>query len=197
MATQGPNYPSGASDGGGSYAWSSPSNILTSNDVRASVSVPGPGYIESNKLYITGFGFSIPSGATIDGILAEWEVYADSTGPGGTYPIGLTKNGTTIAADSGASKSIASGPPDIAQSQGGATDKWTGGGYSGVWTDSEINASTFGLVLGIYGTAAVTVSFDFARLTIYYTAAAAGQPAMRRMGGVPGILGAGRLGRSW
>lgn len=197
MASQGPNYPSSASDGGGSYAWSSASNILTSNDTRATVSVPGPGYIESNKLYITGFGFSIPAGATIDGILAEWEVYADSTGPGGTYPIGLTKNGTTIAADSGAAISINSGPPDIAQSYGGSTNKWTGGGYSGVWTDSEINASTFGLVLGIYGASAVVASFDYARLTIYYTVAPPGHPTMRRTGGIPGMLGAGRIGRSW
>jgi hypothetical protein len=28
-------------------------------------------------------------------------------------------------------------------------------------------------------------------------AAAAGQPMMRRWGGIPGLFGAGRIGRSW
>ncbi|MEO5643478.1 MAG: T9SS type A sorting domain-containing protein [Bacteroidia bacterium] len=67
----GPNSPTTATNnaGTGTNAWTSPGNILTSNNVRATVSATG----NTNYLFATNFGFSIASPANIDGIAVEVE----------------------------------------------------------------------------------------------------------------------------
>ena len=57
---------------GSSMNWSGAGNILSSDNVDASVA-PGTGAVYSNYLVAKNFGFSIPSGATIDGIIVKIE----------------------------------------------------------------------------------------------------------------------------
>ena len=66
--TAGPNNPStGANNSSiGSRSWSSTNNVVSSNDSYATVSLSRNQ--TSNYLMATGFGFSIPTGATINGI---------------------------------------------------------------------------------------------------------------------------------
>lgn len=70
-AQTGPNSPSTAvnNTSTGTLAWSNPTNILTSNNSRASITATG----NSNYLFGTNFGFSIGSPANIDGIAVEIE----------------------------------------------------------------------------------------------------------------------------
>ena len=69
--TAGPNGAgAGANDGGvGANAWSSPGNIVTSNDTYAAVSAKGI----SHYLVATNFGFALPTNVAVVGIQAEVE----------------------------------------------------------------------------------------------------------------------------
>ena len=55
----------------GTVAWTNPDNAKVSDNVYATVSLIGIGI--SHYLKATNFGFSIPTGATINGILVEIE----------------------------------------------------------------------------------------------------------------------------
>ncbi len=61
-------------DGGGSYAWSSPSNAQL-DDVSYTQATPAVGN-QSNRLEVTDFGISIPDGATVTGVKAYVQGYS-------------------------------------------------------------------------------------------------------------------------
>lgn len=71
--TSGPNSAgTGANDTSfGSLAWTNPANATSSNNVYATRALSSS--TDSNYLKATNFGFSIPSGATINGITVEIE----------------------------------------------------------------------------------------------------------------------------
>lgn len=79
MASSGPNSPGTIvnSTSGAGDDWINTSNAATSNNSYAEFtdSGSGPG---SDHLKATNFGFAIDSGATIDGIIAEFERKANS-----------------------------------------------------------------------------------------------------------------------
>ena len=58
------------SDATGTVAWTNPMNATTSDNVYATISCPTG---ISHYLKATNFGFSIPTGATINGIVVEIE----------------------------------------------------------------------------------------------------------------------------
>jgi hypothetical protein len=70
----GPNLPSTVVDDAslGTSAWASAGNVTASDNAYASATLT-PLEV-SHYLKATNFGFSIPGGATINGILVEWEV---------------------------------------------------------------------------------------------------------------------------
>src|SRR5579863_4723047 len=68
MSSQGPNYPTTeVDDNDNGNAWSSLSNLGAADGNYATVS---NGSL-SNTIKVTGYGFSIPSGATINGIVVQ------------------------------------------------------------------------------------------------------------------------------
>lgn len=71
MATQGPYSPGTMADDStvGTVTWVNPDNAKASDDVRAIMYYGG----SSHYLKATNFGFSIPAGATINGIVVEIE----------------------------------------------------------------------------------------------------------------------------
>src|SRR4051794_1268202 len=79
MATSGPNIAgTGADDAAvGTSAWFNPENI-TADDGGVATQL-GLNGATSHYLKGTSFGFSIPSGATVNGILVEWERVAGGT----------------------------------------------------------------------------------------------------------------------
>ena len=139
--------PSG--DGQAQWGWVNPSNAQTDNNVYASF-----GYIGGNPLPVTAEGTSdtldcrqlvtqVPSGATINGIevvLKCYNFYYDTFYVTDAY-VHLLKGGTPIVNPT---------PNTIyewmnvetTRTYGGPTDTW-----GTTWTDSDVNASGFGVSL--------------------------------------------------
>ncbi len=180
MASQGPNAPgTTANDTGvGTKPWANPGNSTSSDNIYSTITTLTIGFpITTNYLKVTNFGFSIPSGATIDGIVVEFErkssfltgsfYYKDST-------ISLSKGGT-ISGNNKADTITSWSTTEGFFSYGSSSDLW---GLS--WTDTDINASTFGVAISILGNRGgknnVTASVDFIRITVYYTAGGGGGP---------------------
>jgi alpha-tubulin suppressor-like RCC1 family protein len=164
--TTGPNNPSSAiSSGGGTVAWTSPTNVYASDNSRASVSL-GKGVI-SQYLQATGFGFTIPTTATINGIQVDIERYANNTLIRDNS-LKLIKNGN-ISGDETADTATGWPSSDTYKSYGGNTDLW---GLT--WTPTDINSSNFGVALDIKnnktGSGATYIGYvDHIRITVYYT----------------------------
>lgn len=170
MASAGPNFAgTGANDAAiGTVAWSNPTNITASdNSSAAAISTANE---TTNWLTATNFGFSIPTGATIEGIVFEFERNA-STLTGARHVndslIQSIKSGTIGGSDR--SDSVTDWPTatDVFYSYGGASDLW-----GQTWTPADINASNFGVALSISITsdgAGVRGFVDSVRCTVYYS----------------------------
>ena len=177
--TSGPNNPSSAADDTsfGSYSWSTPSNVYTSNNSYASVTFPaGATGTDSYYLKVTGFGFSIPSGATINGIQVDIERYANY---GGTQRwvederVRIVKGGTIMStqdkAKTGTKWPVLAG--EAYTSYGSSSDLW-----GETWTYSDINSANFGVAIaaernGATTSNAVIAYIDHVRITVTYTPA--------------------------
>lgn len=132
MASSGPNSPSSASSVSlGFNVWSSPGNVTASDNTRTTA-LCNSGSI-THYLQATGFGFAVPTGATIDGIVVEWERGATNVAD---YASRIVKGGSVGSTD----KSGGTWPTsDAYASYGGASDLW-----GTTWTPADINASNFG-----------------------------------------------------
>jgi hypothetical protein len=180
VSTAGPNTcGTGADDSSvGSLAWTNPGNITASDNTYATGAGPGT----SHYLKATNFGFSIPSGATINGIQVEWE--RKSTGGGCTdSSVKIVKGGTISGTDQSAGATWSTTESFV--SFGGSSNLW-----GTTWTDTDINASTFGAVLSFTTIGPTTQSVDSCRITITYTAAAGGR--IHRVSALAGIAGVGQ-----
>ena len=163
MATAGPSSPGtlADSDGTGTVVWSNSSNAGASDDAYAQAAL-----LTSTSRYLlaTNFGFSIPAGATIDGILVEIEKNAGLLDTITDDRVRLVKGGTVQSTDKASGTNWPTS--DAYSSYGGAADLW-----SGTWESTDINASNFGVALSATGLG--TASVDHMRITITYTEAAA------------------------
>lgn len=165
MATQGPNSAGAGADdaSAGSIVWVLPGNILSQNGVNTtSTANPTTHYLKA-----TNFGFTIPEGATINGVVAE--VYSASAHDGVDNTIKLVKGDAVT----GNNKSTAQGAISGYRSFGGAADLW------GVaLTSADVNDATFGVVAQYSngGKGSPVCAIDHIRMTVYYTASA-GVPA--------------------
>ena len=163
MATAGPNSAgTGANDASvGVRAWTNTGNITASDNIKASTVMTG---IQLNTQYLkaTNFGFSIPSGATINGITVVIEKQGTGTDD---YRARIVKGGTIGATDK--SKAGAWGASDTSYTYGSSSDLW-----GETWTDTDINSSTFGFAIAgerpsfkVAGSCAI----DHITITIDYT----------------------------
>ena len=144
----------------GTIDWDTPSNASASDDTRASAVLL---ITEVTKyLKATNFGFNIPTGSTIRGIVVEVE---KSSVLGTTIEdnsVKIVKGGTIGGTEQKAAG--AWGTTDAYTTYGSATDLW------GVtWTAEDINLSTFGVVVAADATAAGTARIDHIRITIHYS----------------------------
>jgi len=125
----------------------------------------------TNTYYLkaTGFGFSIPTGSTINGIFAEVERRRDPIDPADAQDgsVKIVKGGAVVGNEK---KSSANWPTTtgIYQAYGGMTDLW---GVS--WTLADINSSGFGLAFAAHtgptGANYEHVMVGHIRITVYYT----------------------------
>lgn len=174
MASSGPNGPaSGTNDAAvGVQAWTSPGNITADDGSAASATYNDSSNAGTNYLVAKDFGFSIPSGSTIDGIVVE----VDGMCSFGTPVFGNAKivKGGTISSTNRASDNSGALPQD------GNYRWYTFGGSSILWGESwaysDINASSFGFAVTLQSNANyfIYVYVDYVKITVYYTAGAAG-----------------------
>lgn len=163
----------GADAGSGSgTGWSNPGNITTSNDSNATKTLAGTA--PSDYLQATNFGFSIPGGATIDGIQAFFEHRCDNDDII-VQNVFLLIGGVASGSDKGASNNVPTS--DAETSFGGVSDLW---GLTP--TPAEINASNFGVEIQYMngGVADDTIRVDYIRMAVTYTSPTGGKTILRR-----------------
>lgn len=163
MASQGPNGGSTFVDDAsiGSKIWVTPENAVASDNVYSNsfltLALP-----QSHYLKATGFGFSIPTTATITGVLVEVE---------GKSTIGENVNlsGKLVKSD------VIDGTQQSAVSPFPTSDAYMSlGSSSNLWgltlTPSNINASDFGVAVNASAADfADTASIDYIRITVFYS----------------------------
>lgn len=161
MASQIRNAGLGQSIAYGTKSWNTPTNIYSSNNAYAWAGLARGEY--TYWLRATTFGFSIPDGATIDGIVAEFEKKATGSGI-----VDFSVRIVMAGFEQGDEKKLLSYWPtsDTYISHGGAADLWGLG-----WNPAAINASNFGVSISarmsITGEQAAYI--DHVRITVYYT----------------------------
>jgi len=164
--SSGPNYPTVATGntntigGGTAPNWANPSAIEAADSVFATIFMNNR---ISKDLIGKGFGFTIPGGATINGILLEVN-YDSGTGTDTVETVvRLLKAGVA----SGDNKSTGALLPAVATtvSYGGSSDLW-----GTTWTPSDINNTSFGAAT-VYSATLDSASVDFFRITVTYTTA--------------------------
>lgn len=185
MASQGPNGPATVTTQAlGGVDWANPTNATASDDSRAVATLAAG---ESTYyLKATNFGFSIPAGSTINGVVVQVEFSTDVDGNTFSAKVRLVKDGTI------------QGDTTLFFLSWGTTDSYvTYGSSSSMWgltlDVDDINDSTFGasfFVSDIFDN--VQVRVDHIRITVHYTEA--GHPAVKRMGGVQHAHGGYRAG---
>jgi len=167
MASQGPNSPGTMADDAtvGTVAWSNPDNAKISDNVYTTTVLTASD--SSHYLVATNFGFAIPTGATINGLLAEVEDKVDANGPFSFW--GYAIKGGVVQTPRFALGTITT--TETYNSYGSSTDLW-----GETWTAEDINALDFGIVFqrGKSLTTTNTFSVDHIRITVYYTEAATG-----------------------
>lgn len=178
-ATTNPNNFDGTSFGSIGYGnWTNPTNVYSDNASNATAAQGGGKY-----QHYSGFGFSIPAGATIVGVESRMEAACtQETGENGTQIfMSLMEDGTSVdAADiwNTASRSHPAQPAILTGSQvlytrGGSSDLW--GGDPGELTSTIVNNSNFGCQ--IHGNrssnpTSTNYEVDYLQLRIYYRLAA-------------------------
>lgn len=147
---------------------SNPGNITAEDGTNATANLgTSPNF--SNYVKATNFGFAIPSGATIDGIVVEWKI-AQTLNYVIDYAIRIVKGGTIGSTNKG--RGLVPWPAALAYvSFGASNDLW-----GTTWTDSDINGSTFGAVIAgtRFGGASPEMQVDHCRITVHYTDAGGG-----------------------
>ncbi len=120
----------------GGQNWSNPGQAAVSDNAYASVGMNDGQY--SDYLTCSGFGFSLPAGATINGITVNVERQASNDNSVNDYRVRLLKGGVVQSGDRATGTYYT--PNDLIEAHGGATDLW-----AGTWTAADINASNFGV----------------------------------------------------
>ncbi len=173
-ATEGPNSPDSGnitsdSSNGGTTSWATPGNASANDGVETESDVDD--LATSHYLNAQNFGFSIPDGATIDGIFAEIEAALGTStqcrGSALDTAVYLLKGGSVVG-DNKATNTQPNSAADTYESYGGSSDLW-----GTTWSASEVNASDFGVVFAYteQDDDNCDVEVDHIRITVTYTEA--------------------------
>ena len=167
MAQQGPRSPSTVEDIDtiGTVTWDFPANAASNNGLFAEANL-GQNNI-SHYLRATNFGFTIPGGSSIDGILVEiLRQEDDSLDNIFDYRVRIVKGGTVGSTDQSSTTEWGTNVSTYI-SYGSSTDRW-----GETWNPSDINASLFGVALSartVNGLLFSGAQVDHIRVTISYT----------------------------
>ncbi|MFT3675533.1 MAG: T9SS type A sorting domain-containing protein [Chitinophagaceae bacterium] len=131
--------------GVGSFAWASPGDAVSSNNVRASAGILLGVWSSANSNYLvaTGFGFSIPSYASVCGIQVMVEKSAGGLGVGSSIidnGVYLVKAGAVAGTNQASGSSWSATDGTSTYGSGGAL-------WGTTWTAAEVNAGNFGVAV--------------------------------------------------
>lgn len=149
----------------GTLTWTNVDNIKLNDADPASVGTTFSSPLTSHYLKATNFGFTIPEGATIDGIFVEIEERdGGSTGDITDNEVKIVKSDGSIGTENKAKVPAWTAVTTYTE-YGAVDDLW-----SETWAYTDINDADFGVVLsaildGGYRTAQV----DHIQITVYYT----------------------------
>lgn len=169
FSSQGPNPPGTmADDGAGNFSFANPDNAKTENGVSATGVAPEAD-IASSGLQATNFGFLIPGGSTINGVVAEWKAAR-------TVALNARNNSQRLMIG-GVDQGHAPDAGNIVSNLTSTLTFYLAGGAGDTWgsdlpTVSQVNATGFGFVADFMPLSVTTISVDFMRVTVYYTTAA-------------------------
>lgn len=163
---QGPYAPSNAHDTGEAVVWTNPTSAFTHDSAYAYM-VPSSTSTNNSVLELTGFGFSIPTGATILGVQVQFDVlqYGGTTGNVRDSLVKLVKGGNRVGTD------YATGT-----NWTGSASTLTYGGFTDLWgttlTVADVNASNFGVSIRVRNTTGGdrTAGVDAVRMLVVYQA---------------------------
>lgn len=170
-ASAGPNYTSTqvntSLNPGDDVAWANLANMGANDGSFATCNIDFSLFDFSQRADTTGYGFSIPTGATINGVVVEVsrktsDAASQSRDVGGGEVL-LSAGGTI-----GTGKNLVSDYTTslVTATYGSSTDLW-----GATLTPTIINSSTFGFgYIFFVNNGSATVSVDFIRITVYYTA---------------------------
>lgn len=152
---------------GDANTWTNPSNAFADDGVYATELNAGADQYQSYGTY----AFGVPAGATIDGI--EVVIDGKETTADVTLTVGLQD---TTGAYRTKSQNLTTS--DATYTLGGAADLW-----SGTWNAAEFSDSEFKMYIK-YNASAGTMSLDYVKIKVYYTAAASGPAGVKTVNGV-------------
>ena len=152
--------------------WSNAGNITASDNSYATQDHQVGMAMSVGKLKATNFGFSIDSGATIDGIIVTIERKSNNANNIEDVDINILNGDGSGGVGSTDKSTGAAWPTTEAEATfGGASEKW-----GETWTPAKINSSNFGVQIecdgqngGMFTTN--TASVDHIEITVHYTLA--------------------------
>ncbi len=162
-AQQGPNGPGTATTSGStSYNWTNANNALSDNTTAATASIVGKGNL-TNTLRLTNFGFAIPSGATINGILVEVRMQG-ANGKSQDQTIQLRKASGPVGSNKARNKAIWPRKSARYIRFGGSSDLW-----GTTWSHTDINNASFGIdIVAKSRKETATPRVEYVRITVSY-----------------------------
>ncbi len=146
---------------GAGTTWTTPTNVGSSNNARATYSVPAN--LQSTNLDATGFGFAIPATANIIGVEVTIERNASLASALKDDDVYLLKAGAQAGTDHASATYWPT--TDTDRNYGTTSDLW-----GTTWTPAQINASNFGVRLKVDSDngSARTASVDYIEVTVTY-----------------------------
>ncbi len=175
--SQGPNDPATAFDPAaaclacGGASWTKGDSVFASDGNLASIGLRESGFCFQNTcffsryLFVEKFGFTVPAGATIDGVEADVERKASSYGVIKDSVIQLV-----VANNTTGSNKASSGVWPLVKAYttyGGPSDNW-----GATLTATDVNDTAFGVAIKVVNTDASvtrTAYIDHVRMKVYYT----------------------------
>ncbi len=150
---------------GSNSSWTTVINATISNNIYDIVAMPNLGF--SDRLKLTGFGFTLPTNAIISGIRVEVEKSVTGGLVIRDKDVMLVKGGVTQTVTN---KAVTTAWPsiDAFSTYGSNTDLW-----ANTWTGSDINNAGFGVAISaernINAGAPQDARIDFVRITVCYS----------------------------
>ena len=162
MASQGPFFPASGINIGAGDAWTNPGSITAADASLATVTCINGN--SSRALASSDFGFTIPTDATIDGIVIEIDNPNNPSGTAHAF-VGLSIDSTFIVGD----LKVVALNNGAWEAYGVLDDLW-----NATITPADVNTNFFSVFFTMIewtGSGSATVNVDAVRVTVYYTPA--------------------------